>query len=185
HGLLPKLHVDQLTAGGGAELAAELECVSADHLDHASDAGLRALAAAKTVAVLLPGASMFVGDPFPDAKRFREAGVEIALSTDFNPGTSPTDDLALMGTMAMSTMGMTSEEALAAVTVNAAKAIAREDLGVLAPGKRADLVIWDAPNLEHLFWHFGDRHAATVLKNGKVVFEKDAAPECRPTWPPP
>lgn len=182
-GMKPKLHVDQMSAGGGAELAAELGAVSADHLEHASDAGLLALARAGTVAVLLPGASLFLGDELPHAQRFREAGLKIALSTDFNPGTSPTDDLALMGTLAMSRMGMTSEEALAAVTINAAAAIARPDLGLLAPGCQADLVLWDAPSLEHLFWHFGTPHAAMVFKRGNVVFERDTAPECRPKFP--
>lgn len=184
-GLLPKLHVDQMSAGRGAELAAELHAVSADHLDHASDEGLAALASAGTVAVLAPGASIFLGDPVVRAERFRKANVPIALSTDFNPGTSPTDDLALMGTLAMSTMGMTAAEALTAVTSDAAKAIARPDLGVLAPGQQADVVIWDAPSLEHVFWHYATHHAATVIKKGEVVFERETAPECRPAWPPP
>lgn len=177
-GMKAKLHVDQLSAGGGAELAAELGAVSADHLEKSSDAGLAALAKSGTVAVLCPGASLFLGDELPHARRFLDAGVKVALSTDFNPGTCPTDDLALMGTLGMSRMGMTSEEALTAVTVNAAAAIARPDLGVLAPGCQADLVIWDAPSLEHLFWHFGAGHAATVIKKGQIVLDRDAAPEC-------
>ena len=177
-GMKAKLHVDQLSAGGGAELAAELGAVSADHLERASDAGLALLAKSGTVAVLCPGASLFLGDEIPRARRFLEAGVKVALSTDFNPGTSPTDDLALMGTLAMSRMGMTSEEVLAAVTLNAAHAIARPDLGLLAPGCQADVVIWDAPNLEHLFSHYGASHAATVFKRGEIALDRSAAPEC-------
>ena len=104
--------------------------------------------------------------------------MKVALSTDFNPGTSPTDDLALMGTLGMSRMGMTSEEVLAAVTVNAAHAIARPDLGLLSPGCQADVVLWDSPSLEHLFWHYGSAHAATVIKKGEIVLERDVMPEC-------
>lgn len=179
-GLRPKLHADQLTAGGGAELAAELGAVSADHLEHAGDAALAKLAAAGTVAVLLPGAALFLGQGPTRVERFRAAGVRMALATDQNPGTCPTDDLALMGTLACSQMGMTVDEALRAVTVDAAAAIGRPDLGVIAPRRPADLVMWDAAAIEHLFWHFGHPHAALVVKKGTVVLERDAAPDCRP-----
>ena len=179
-GMGAKVHADQLSPGGGAELAAEVRAVSADHLDHASDGGLRAMAAAGTVAVLLPGAAMFLGDPIHRVERFRAAGVRIALSTDFNPGTCPTDDLALMTTLGISQMKMTPEEVLAGVTTHAAAAVGRGDLGSLEPGKQGDVVIWDAPTLEHLAWHFGTPHAATVIKAGELVLEQEASPECRP-----
>lgn len=179
-GMKPKLHADQLSAGAGAELAAELGAVSADHLEHASDAGLKKLAAAGTVAVLLPGAALFLGQEPTRVERFRANGVRVALATDFNPGTCPTDDLALMTTLGASTMGMSVFEALQAVTVHAAAAVDRPDLGVLAPGRQADLVIWDAPEWEHVPWHFGANHAAIVIKAGKLVHQADAAPECRP-----
>ena len=180
-GMKPKLHADQLSAGRGAELAAELGAVSADHLEHASDAGLAALAKAGTVAVLLPAAALFLGQEPTRVERFRMAGVRTALATDLNPGTSPTDDLLLACTLGASTMGMSLFETLQAVTVNAAAAVDRPDLGTLAPGKQADLVIWDAPGWEHLAWHFGTPHAAIVVKAGRVVRVQDAAPECRPS----
>ena len=179
-GLTPKIHADQLTTGGGAELAASVGACSADHLDHASDAGLAALRDAGTVAVLLPAAAMFLGDAPFRADRFRSAGVRIALSTDCNPGTCPTEDLGLVTTLAMSGMGLSPEEALLGVTAHAAAAIARDDIGVLAPGKQADLVVWDAPTLEHLPWHLGVPHAAVVVKQGRTVLDREATPACRP-----
>lgn len=179
-GLRPKIHADQLSRGGGAELAASVKACSADHLDHASDEGLAAMAAAGTVAVLLPAAAMFLGDHPFRADRYRASGVRIALSTDCNPGTCPTEDLGLVATLGMSGMGLTPEEALLGVTAHAAAAIARDDVGVIEPGKRADVVVWDAPSLEHLPWHFGVPHAAVVVKAGRIVLERDAAPACRP-----
>lgn len=179
-GMVPKVHADQLTTGGGAELAASVGACSADHLDHASDEGLERMARSGTVAVLLPAAAMFLGDRPFRVDRFRSSGVRMALSTDCNPGTCPTEDLALVTTLAMSGMGLTPEEALMGVTSNAAAAIARTDVGELTPGKQADVVIWDAGTLEHLPWHFGVPHAAVVVKAGRVVLERDAAPRCRP-----
>lgn len=179
-GMATKIHADQLSSGGGAELAAELGACSADHLDHASDAGLEAMAKSGTVAVLLPAAAMFLGDAPFRADRFRKAGVRIALSTDCNPGTCPTEDLGLVTTLGMSSLKLTPEESLLAVTAHAAAAIARTDVGELRTGKQGDVVVWDAPTLEHLPWHLGVPHAAVVVKAGRVVLERDAAPACRP-----
>ena len=180
-GMTAKIHADQLSSGGGAELAAELRACSADHLDHASDAGLAAMAKTGTVAVLLPAAAMFLGDTPFRADRYRNAGVRIALSTDCNPGTCPTEDLGLVTTLGMSSLGLSPEESLLAVTAHAAAAIGRSDVGELSAGKQADAVVWDAPTLEHLPWHFGVPHAAVVVKAGRVVLERDAAPACRPS----
>lgn len=178
-GLRPKLHADQMSAGAGAELAAALKAVSADHLEHASDEGLAKLAEAGTIAVLLPAAAMFLGQAPTRVDRFRKAGVRVALATDLNPGTCPTDDLALVATLGSSQLGMTTEESLAAVTLHAAAAVGREsDLGMLAPNMQADVVIWDCYTLEHLLWHFGREHAAVVIKKGAVALERDATPEC-------
>lgn len=174
-GLKPKLHVDQLTAGGGAELAAEVGAVSADHLDHASDAGLDALAAAGTIAVLLPGAALFLGDAPPDARRFLSHGVRVALATDCNPGTCPTEDLPLMLTLGCTLLGLTLEHAWAAVTTEAAAAVGRPHLGRLVVGAPADVVIWSFADPAHLAWHFAAPHADVVIKAGATVFEADPA----------
>ncbi len=173
-GLRPKLHADQLSAGGGAELAARLGATSADHLEHISDVGVEALARAGTVAVLLPGAALFLGsDERPPARRLIEAGVPVALSTDCNPGTCMTENLLLMLTLGMSRLGMSADEVLCAVTVHAARAIGREDVaGTLQPGRPADLVVFDVPSHRHLPYHFGAPHARVVLKHGQEVYRR-------------
>lgn len=175
HGLRPKVHADQLTAGGGAELAAAVRAVSADHLEHVSARGIAALAEAGTVAVLLPGAALFLDEAArPPARRLIEAGVPLALSTDCNPGTCMTENLPLMLTLGMSRLKLTPEQALKAVTVQAARAIGREHVaGVLAPGRPADLVIFDVPTHRHLPYHFGVLHTRTVVKGGQVAYESN------------
>lgn len=171
-GLRPKVHADQLSAGGGAELAAALGATSADHLEHVSEAGIRALAAAGTTAVLLPGAALFLGqaDRAP-ARRLAEAGVPIALATDCNPGTCMTENLPLMLTLGMSWLGLGPEEALAAVTVHAARAVGREDVaGRLAIGRPADVAVFDVPSPTHLAYHFGVHHTRAVFKAGRLAW---------------
>jgi imidazolonepropionase len=174
HGLRPKLHADQLSAGGGAELAGRIGAVSADHLEYTSEAGIEALARAGTVAVLLPGAALFLGaDDRAPARRLVDAGVRVALSTDCNPGTCMTDNLLLMLTLGMSRLGLSPREVLEAVTVHAARAIGREDVaGTLQVGRPADLVVFDVPSHRHLPYHFGAPHARLVLKGGREVFRR-------------
>jgi len=142
HGLAPKLHADELEGCGGAELAAELGALSADHLAGISEAGIRALAATDTVAVLLPATMSFLGKPRQaPARRLIEAGAAIALASDFNPGSSPTVGLPLVMSLAVSQLGLRHSEALTAVTVNAAAALGlAHDRGQIAPGFAADLV---------------------------------------------
>lgn len=173
-GLRPKVHADQLSAGGGAELAARVGATSADHLEHATDAGIAALAAAGTVAVLLPGAALFLGsDDRPPARRLIEAGVAVALATDCNPGTCMTENLLLMLTLGMSRLGMTAREVLEAVTIHAARAVGREQVaGTLEVGRPADLVVFDVPSHRHLPYHFGAPHARVVLKSGREVYRR-------------
>ena len=175
HGLRPKLHVDQLSAGGGAELAAELGAVSADHLDHVSDQGIAALAAADVTAVLLPGAVFFLGlHEYAPARRLLEAGVRVALSTDFNPGTCYTENVFLMGTIASAYMKMTAAEVLLALTINAAHAVGlAEEVGSLEVGKRADILILDTTSHLTIPYHWGVNPVATVVKDGVVVIEGD------------
>jgi imidazolonepropionase len=165
-----KLHADELTSLGGAELAARLGAVSADHLLCITEAGIEALAASGTVAALLPGTAFFLGLPYAPARRLIERGVAVALASDCNPGTCPTENLPLVGAMACTQMKMLPAEAITALTLNAAAALGRADrVGVLAPGKQADLVVYDVPNYRHLFYHFGVNHVWRVIKHGRVV----------------
>lgn len=170
-GLRLKLHADELSPLGGAELAARLGAVSADHLLCITDAGIDALAASGTVATLLPGTAFFLGVDYAPARRLIERGVPVALASDCNPGTCPTENLPLVGAMACTQMKMLPAEALNALTLNAAKAVGRADrLGSIEVGKQADLVIWDVPNYRHLFYHFGVNHVWRVIKRGRVVY---------------
>ena len=172
HGLRPKVHADQLSPGGGAELAAALGAASADHLEHVSPAGIEALAAAGTVAVLLPGAAMFLGsDDRAPARALADAGVPVALSTDCNPGTCHSTNLLLMLTLGMSRLGLTPAEALDAVTRHAAQSIGRAAVaGRIAPGRPADLAIYAVASHRHLPYHFGMLPTRAVYKAGRRVF---------------
>lgn len=164
------LHADELTPLGGAELAAELGASSASHLLHASEAGIAALAAAGVVAVLLPGVSFFLRDRYAPARRLVEAGVPVALATDCNPGSSHTESMAMAMTLGCLGAGLSSEEALTAATLNAAAALGRADrIGSIEVGKRADLVVLDAPSAKHLVYHFGVNLVRHVVKAGRVA----------------
>jgi imidazolonepropionase len=170
-GLGLKLHADELTPLGGAELAARLGAASADHLLCVSDAGIDALAASDTVATLLPGTAFFLGVGYAPARRLIERGAAVALASDCNPGTCPTENLPLVGAMACARMGLLPAEALNALTLNAAAALGRGDrLGSLAVGKQADLVVLSVPDYRDLFYHFGVNHVWRVVKRGRVVF---------------
>lgn len=163
-GYLLKLHADQLSPSGGALLAAELGAVSADHLDHASDADLDAMREAGVTATLLPGCSFTLRSPYPSARRFLDLGLHVALATDFNPGTSYCENLQMMIDLAMSHMGMTVEEALAAVTINGARALALQDeIGSIEVGKRCELALWSIPDYREIGYHFGVNLVQSVL----------------------
>ena len=181
YGLAIRLHADELAPSGGAELAAELGALSADHLHVPSDEGLAALAAAAasdrpTVATLLPATTWFLmTDEAAPARRFIDAGVPVALGTDFNPGTSPTPSLPLVMTVACLEMKLSPAEALAAVTINAAHAVGVADEGgALEPGKAADLVIWRATSVEQLPYWVGADLADQVVKRGRVIYRRGA-----------
>jgi imidazolonepropionase len=155
HGMRPKLHADQLSDTGGAALAAEVGAISADHLEHPSDDGLRAMAAAGTVAVLLPLAALYLRQPPLDMARCRAAGVSVAVATDFNPGSAPSYHLPLALTIACTQNRLTPAEALLGATRIAARALGVEgEVGSLEPGKRADFVLLDAESVEHWLYHF-------------------------------
>jgi imidazolonepropionase len=173
-GFAVKIHADEIDPLGGTELAVELGAVSGDHLVGASDVGIAQLAKSNTIAVLLPGTSFYLGkEKYARARDMIEAGVAIALATDFNPGSSPTENLQLIMSLAALKLNMTPEEIWHAVTVNAAYAINRgEEAGRIAIGRKADIVIWDAPNYAYIPYHYGVNHVNTVLKEGKVVVKK-------------
>lgn len=159
-----KLHAEQLSRSGGAQLAARLGCRSADHLEHATAEDARALAAARVVAVLMPGASMMTGQPFADARMLLEAGVILALSTDCNPGSSYSENLPLQISLACTLLGMTLEEAILGVTRHAAAALDLLPIsGVLIPGAFADLVILEAPHEAELAYHYGASLISQVI----------------------
>jgi imidazolonepropionase len=166
-----KVHADELTTLGGAELAARVGAVSADHLLCITDAGIGALAESDTVATLLPGTAFFMGLPYAPARRFIDRGLPVALASDCNPGTCPTENVPLIGTMACTQMKMLQAEVITALTLNGAAAIRRSDrLGSIEVGKQADLVICDVPDYRQLFYHFGVNHVWRVIKRGRVVF---------------
>ncbi|GIW71387.1 MAG: imidazolonepropionase [Planctomycetota bacterium] len=174
HGLLPKLHADELAPTGGAELAAELGATSADHLVAVSEEGIRRLAAAGVIAVLLPGTCYFLrlGRRAP-ARAMVEAGVALALATDSNPGTSPTTSMPLVMSLACQELGLRPAEALVAATVNAACAIGEgARRGSLEPGKRADVLLCDAEDWRALPYHFGTNLVAQVFIGGELVWDE-------------
>ena len=170
-GLRVKLHADQLTDGGGAALAARHRALSADHLEHTSAAGVDALAEAGTVAVLLPGAAYVLDDPtVPPVDAFRAAGVPMAVATDCNPGTSPLASLPLAMHLACTRFGLTVEEAVAGVTVNAARALGLAgEAGTLAAGAKADLVVWDAERPAEILYWLGAPPVRAVVHAGRLV----------------
>jgi imidazolonepropionase len=169
-GLLLKLHADELTACGGAELAAELRATSADHLGAVSETGIRALAASPTVATLLPGTMLFLGKSTrAPARQLIEAGVPVALATDFNPGTSPTPNLPLILTLGVSQLHLSASEALIAATVNGAAALGMADtVGQLAPGFSADLALFEMGDIRELPYWYGDRRCLGTWVRGKT-----------------
>jgi imidazolonepropionase len=154
-GLIPKIHANQLGPGPGVGLAVELGCASADHCTHLSEADVDALAGSDTVATLLPAADFSTRQPYADARRLLDAGVKVALATDCNPGSSNTTSMSFCIALAVRDMGMTADEALQAATLGGAAALRRDDVGRLAAGSRADLVVLDAPSHLHLAYRPG------------------------------
>lgn len=172
HGLAPRLHADEFVDSGGAELAAELGAMSADHLIAISPAGIEAMAGAGITAVLLPGTSFFLmKHTYAPARRLVEAGVPIALATDCNPGSSNTESMPMVFVLAVFELGLTIEESLTAATLNSACCLGLGDrIGSVEVGKEADMVVLDAPNLNHLAYHYGVNPVAAVIKKGRVVY---------------
>jgi imidazolonepropionase len=179
YGMAPRIHADELQPSGGAELAAEIHALSADHLATPSEDGIAALAAAArsdqpVVATLLPATTWFLmADHIAPARRLIDEGVPVAIGTDFNPGTSPTANLPLVVSLACLSLRLTPAEAIAAATINAAHAIGLGDeIGSLEPGKQADLVIWRVPGAAQIPYWPGADLVRTVVKRGRIVLER-------------
>jgi imidazolonepropionase len=165
-GLGVKVHAEQLSHSGGAALAARVGAASADHLEHATDGDLRALAAAGTVGVVLPGASLVLGGPPPPGRRHLEAGAQVAIATDCNPGTCYSESMPLMVSLAVALAGLTPGQALVAATAGGAAALALTDRGVIREGMRCDLCILDSPHWLDVAYHLGANPVATVIRSG-------------------
>ncbi len=168
-----KIHADEIIPLQGAELAGEMRAVSAEHLLAASDEGIDAMAKAEVTAILLPGTSFYLMlEKYAQARKMMDKGVRVAIATDYNPGTCPTENLQSIMTFACFGMKMTPEEIIKGMTLNAAYGVDRAgDIGSLETGKKADMVIFDAPNLEYIVYHFGINHVDTVIKSGRTVVE--------------
>jgi imidazolonepropionase len=174
HGLVPKLHADELENSGAAELGVELGAASVDHLGAISDGGIEALAGSPTVATLLPATLLFLGKTrYAPARRLIEAGATVALATDFNPGSSPTPSMPLVLTLACSQMGMDPLEAIVAATAGGARALRLNDgTGTIAAGAPADLALWDVAEYGELPYRFGAPPLRGVWKRGRRVVER-------------
>lgn len=171
-GLKPKLHADQLSDGGGAALAAEVGAVSADHLEHVSAAGIAALREAGVVAVSLPIASLYLRQPAMPARKLIEAGVPVAVATDFNPGSAPSFHLPFAMTLACTSQMMTPAEVLKAATIYAARAIAMDSLiGSLETGKRADFLLIDADDVNQWLYHLRANACRWTVIGGRTVWK--------------
>ena len=169
-GLAPKVHADEIDAIGGSQLAGALGAVSAEHLIVCPPEGIRSLAEGGTVACCLPATSFYLGAAYASVRDMITAGVPVAVATDFNPGSCPGSSLQLAMNIACLKYRMTPEEVLTAVTLNAAAAIRRAGrIGSVEPGKQADLLLWDAPDLDYICYRFGSNLVHTVMKKGRLV----------------
>jgi imidazolonepropionase len=169
HGLEARVHGNQLGPGDGVRLAVAMGAASVDHCTYLDEMDVAALAGSDTVATLLPGVEFSTRQPYPDARGLIDAGVAVALASDCNPGSSFTSSMALMIALAVREMGMTTAEAVWAATAGGARALRRDDVGVIAPGMRADLVLLDAPTRTHLAYRPGVPLVAQVWKDGIAV----------------
>jgi len=170
NGMQAKLHGDELSPSGGAELAAEVGAVSVDHLEHISDIGIRALAKTGVIATLLPGVSFFLNHKYAPARDLIDSGATVAIATDFNPGSCMSYNMPMMMTIACTQMKMSPEEVIVASTINGAAALGlSHEVGSIEKGKKADLIILDIPNYKFLPYHFGENFVEKVILNGVVL----------------
>ncbi|MBR6799408.1 MAG: amidohydrolase family protein, partial [Firmicutes bacterium] len=165
-----KIHADEIEDIGGSKLAGQLQAVSAEHLIAAGEEGMDSMAEGGTTAMLLPATSFYLGKTFAPARTMIEKGIPVCIASDFNPGSCPSLNLQLAINLGYLRYKMTPEEILTAVTINPACAINRGELvGTLEEGKQADIVIWNAPDMEMLCYRFGSNLAQTVIKKGEVI----------------
>ncbi len=176
-GLIPRIHADEMSDQDAAVLAVELNAASADHLMYVSDRGIEALSKSGTVANMLPATSHFLmSERFAPARELIDRGAIVSLSTDCNPGSSMTESMQVVIQLACLRMKLTVEEALTAATLNSAHSLRlASEIGSLEQGKRADIVILDAPNYLHLVYHFGVNLVSRVYRDGKVVVSRSAS----------
>ncbi|WIF94887.1 imidazolonepropionase [Caminicella sporogenes] len=172
-GMKLKIHADEIVQLGGAELAAELGAVSADHLLQASDEGIKKLAEKDVVATLLPGTAFSLKEDYARARYMIDSGCAVALATDFNPGSCFTESIPLIIALATLYMNMTTEEAITALTINGAAAVSRADeIGSIDVGKKGDIVIHEFPSYKYIPYHIGVSTVEKVIKNGILVYDK-------------
>jgi len=171
HGFKLKLHADQFSALGGAKLAAELEAISADHLEFIDDEGTQMMKEAGVIGVLLPGACFGLGiTEYPPARKMIDEGLPVALATDFNPGSSMTESMPIILSLACLMMKMTPAETVVASTINSAHAVDKgKEIGSIEVGKKADLVIWNVQNYKEIPYHYGVNLVDQVIKDGKIL----------------
>ena len=170
HGLIPKLHADQLNAIGAVELGAKHNAISVDHLEKTNESGIAALKNSQTIATVLPGCSLFLNHPYAPARAIIDAGIPLAIATDFNPGSQMSYSMQMMLTLACTQMRMTPEEAITAATLNGAAALGLSaEIGSIEPGKQADVVIYDVHDYRYIPYHYGVNHVWKVVKNGVML----------------
>lgn len=168
-----KIHADEVVSLGGVELAGELQSVTAEHLMVITEEGIQALKRGKVIADLLPATSFNLRHEYAPARKILDAGVQVALSTDYNPGSCPSENLQFVMQIGAAHLKMTTEEVFKAVTINGAKAVCREqEIGSLEVGKQADIAVFDVPNAEYMLYHFGVNHTDSVYKAGKLVYQR-------------
>jgi imidazolonepropionase len=175
HGLVPRLHAEQLSRTGATQLGVELGAASCDHLEHVSASDIRTLAKSRTVATLLPGCDFHLGlRKYAPAREFIDAGAIVALATDYNPGTSPTVSMPMILALACSELRMSPAEAITAATINAAYALRREKrVGSLEPGKQADLAVFEVEDYREIPYYFGMQRCWMTMKNGEIIYMRD------------
>jgi imidazolonepropionase len=168
--MAPKIHADEITGLGGAELAARTGAVSADHLENVSEAGIEALQRGGVVATVLPGVSFFLNHGYAPARRMIDAGCAVAIASDFNPGSCMSYSMPLMMTIACTQMRVTPEEAITGCTLNGAAALGLSGrLGSIEVGKQADMVVAGVPDYRFLAYHVGTNHIRRTIKNGTLL----------------
>ena len=175
HGLVPRLHAEQLSHTGATQLGVQLGAASCDHLEQITDADIRALSKSNTAATVLPGCDFHLGSKqYAPARKLIDAGAIVSLATDYNPGTSPTVSMPMILSLACTQLRMTPGEAIAAATINAAFALRRESrIGSLEAGKQADLAVFDVEDYREIPYYFGMNHCWTTIKRGQFVYIRD------------